>query len=206
MLAHLEVLAGRWSSLTTSIEPLPWVSRGAIPHSVRTPRSQAAVSVGLRCERLLDEEERYRCQKNLVVLHGADPGSVSGEHLGRLAGHRNWKRQGTWVNVLAATLDGPPLLAPPAPPTSASQSSLSLQAQPIYRRQAQAGGDPSESAREWGWVLGALQSGLDPETAYLRLLARSQDRRGADVERYSRRTIEKALSELAERQSRDNPP
>jgi len=130
----------------------------------------SVVLSGLRCERLLDEEERYRCQKNLVVLHGADPGSVSGEHLGRLAGHRNWKRQGTWVNVLAATLDGPPLLAPPAPPTSASQRSLSLQAQPRYRRQAQAGGDPSESAREWGWVLGALQSGLDPETVYLRLL------------------------------------
>ena len=47
---------------------------------------------------------------------------------------------------------------------------------------------------------------LDPETVYLRLLARSQDRRGADVERYSRRTIEKALSEVAERQSRDDPP
>ena len=31
----------------------------------------SVVLSGLRCERLLDEEERYRCQKNLVVLHGA---------------------------------------------------------------------------------------------------------------------------------------
>ena len=32
--------------------------------------------------------------------------SISGEHLGRLAGFKNWKRGGTWVNVLGASCHG----------------------------------------------------------------------------------------------------
>ena len=149
----------------------------------------------LRCERPLDEEERYRLQKDLACLHDADPGSVSGEHLGRLAGYRNWKRHGPWVNVLAATLCGPPI------------TTLSNRQQPDVlptRRRSQppknsaVGLDTSESGREWGWVMGALQSGLDPAWVYHQLVARARPRRGADAERYARRTVNCALTRLAD--------
>lgn len=148
----------------------------------------------LGCERPLDEQERYRLQKHLVVLHGADPGSVSGEHLGRLAGYRNWKRRGPWVNVLAATLAGPSLLAPRI---LNSESSRPLPRHLRSQQQGRPGRDTSESGREWGWVLGALQAGLDPEIVYHRLLDRARDRRGSDAERYARRTIERAIAHIA---------
>lgn len=149
----------------------------------------------LCCEQPLDEERRYRLQKHLAGLFGADPGSVSGEHLGRLAGYRNWKRQGPWVNVLAATLGGPRLpvlqnLEPRARPQPSRPS--------LPRMQTPVGLDASESGREWGWVMGALEAGLEPDAVYHRLLARVRPRRGADSERYTRRTIERALQRLVE--------
>lgn len=55
----------------------------------------------------VDEDVRREAQRWLAYLVGADQGSVSGEHLGRLAGFRNWKRAGTWVNVAAASRDRP---------------------------------------------------------------------------------------------------
>lgn len=156
---------------------------------------EGGCQVWLRCEQPLDEIGRYRLQKHLAVVHGGDPGSVSGEHLGRLAGYRNWKRQGPWVNVLAATLDGPAL---PALQITERSNPIPAPRQSQSRTQGHAGADTSESAREWGWVVGALQAGLQPETVYHRLLARARPRRGADAERYVQRTIEQALHRLGE--------
>lgn len=51
----------------------------------------------------LDEDERAASQRYLAPLINADPASTSGEHLGRLAGFRNWKRDGVWVGVLASS-------------------------------------------------------------------------------------------------------
>jgi len=149
----------------------------------------------LSCELPLDEDRRYRLQKYLAGVLGADPGSVSGEHLGRLAGYCNWKRRGPWVNVLAATRIGRPItdlhLHGRADSPSTPQRS-----QP--RGHAPDRGDTSPSAREWGWVMGALQAGLDPESIYQQLLARARLRRGADAERYAKRTVHQALKRLAD--------
>jgi hypothetical protein len=149
----------------------------------------------LCCDQPLDEDRRYRLQKHLAGLLGADPGSVSGEHLGRLAGFRNWKREGPWVNVLAATLGGPPLpvLQIPDP-----LGHLTVPRRSGSPTQASSGPDTSQSGREWGWVLGLLQEGLEPEAAYRKLLTRARARRGADSERYARRTIQRALDRLTE--------
>ena len=48
----------------------------------------------LSCTRPLDEVGRWRAQRWLAKRFAADPGSISGEHPGRLAGFRNWKRVG----------------------------------------------------------------------------------------------------------------
>jgi len=97
----------------------------------------------LRCQQSLDEKARYHLQKHLASLLDADPGSVSGEHLGRLAGYRNWKRCGPWVNVLAATQCGPLITHahepdPPSLPLTPTRS----------RGQQQPGPDISESGRD----------------------------------------------------------
>ena len=127
----------------------------------------------------------------------ADPGSVSGEHLGRLAGLRNWKRNGCWVNVLnpyspprppwdpTPALDNPPVAtattnSPPASIMAMNQTS----------------GDPSPSAKEWGWVCGALQAGIKPNLVYQKLLQRASARRGSDAQRYARYTLQRALQRL----------
>ena len=152
----------------------------------------------LRCAQPLDEERRYRLQKHLAGLLGADPGSVSGEHLGRLAGYCNWKRRGPWVNVLAATLIGQPLTDLHLDRRAGSPSTPQRSQSRGLTGRTPARIDTSPSAREWGWVMGALQAGLDPESVYLQLLARARPRRGADAERYAKRTVHQALKRLTD--------
>ena len=48
--------------------------------------------VWLHCDRVLAEHDRMHAQRGWIATLDADPGSVSGEHLGRLAGFKNWKR------------------------------------------------------------------------------------------------------------------
>jgi hypothetical protein len=55
----------------------------------------------LPCAQNLNEAARHQVQRWLAERIGGDLGSVSGEHLGRLAGFKNWKRGGCWVNVVA---------------------------------------------------------------------------------------------------------
>lgn len=57
----------------------------------------------VRCTAWLDERQRLGVQRWLARRLSGDRASVSGEHLGRLAGFKNWKRSGCWVNVLDAT-------------------------------------------------------------------------------------------------------
>jgi hypothetical protein len=57
--------------------------------------------VWLPCDRSLDEGARLQAQRGLAARFGADKGSISGEHLGRLAGFKNWKRSGCWLRCLA---------------------------------------------------------------------------------------------------------
>ena len=147
--------------------------------------------VWLPCDRSLDEGARLQAQRGLAARFGADKGSVSGEHLGRLAGFKNWKRAGCWVNLLCR-MDGAgrfpvqPMETPPAP-------SRCLTAPPRPRDKGGAG-DGSASALKWGWVCRLLETGQSPEKVYQMLVDRAASRRGSDVERYARRTVEKAMA------------
>jgi hypothetical protein len=47
---------------------------------------------------------------------------------------------------------------------------------------------------EWGWVCRLLETGQSAEKVYLMLVDRAASRRGSDVERYARRTVERALA------------
>ena len=155
--------------------------------------------VWLRCSQKLDEEARLKAQRWLAARIDADPGSVSGEHLGRLAGFKNWKRGGTWVNAIVATHHGRCWL--PAPALSCRQNEEDSRVERPQRDRTaprSTDSDQSESGREWGWVCGRLEAGCHPSTVYKELVERASARRGRDTRRYAARTINRALHRLEE--------
>jgi len=145
--------------------------------------------VWVRCATPLVEDERCQAQRWLASRIGADKASVSGEHLGRLAGFRNWKRGGVWVNVLLASDQQPAW-----DPTAAIGGNTPRDAPaPARLRSPSMTTDTSPSGNEWGWVCGMLEAGVDPNLVHLRLVEHARPRRGADAERYATRTIDRAL-------------
>ncbi len=148
--------------------------------------------VWLRCDRALTEDDQRQAQRWWVARLDADPGSISGEHLGRLAGFKNWKRGGCWVSVLAASrgdrtwtvVDGLTTRLPP--PTSHT---------PARGRDRLR--DTTPSGQDWAWVCTLLEQRHDPDTIYARLIDRGRPRRGPDADRYARRTLEHALRHVA---------
>lgn len=146
----------------------------------------------LTCTRALGEEARHQAQRWLARRSGADPASTSGEHLGRLAGFKNWKRGGTWVNVIDASRRG--RCWTPVLENDCSRHATSRP--PCGSRPT----DTSESGQEWGWVCSLLEAGCDPHIAYHRLIERARPRRGNDAERYARRTVKRAADQVNARQ------
>lgn len=142
----------------------------------------------LRVARPLDERQRYACQRHLAERTGADLASTSGEHLGRLAGFRNHKRQGPWVNVVAAA-SGPSWM----PPASLIMRTASCTAPTATGRRRSCAVDRSPSGSDWAFTRAACERGDSPALILARLVERCRERRGADAERYARRTLERAL-------------
>lgn len=151
----------------------------------------------VRCTAWLDELQRLGAQRWLARRLGGDRASVSGEHLGRLAGFKNWKRGGCWVNVLDATggrvWDLHQVEAVAEPKQSAERAARSQ------------GRDTSASAREWGWICGLLEARHDPLDVYQRLLLAAKRRGRREPERYAKRTCRKAQEWIAYRGATNAP-
>ncbi|MEW6365512.1 MAG: DNA-primase RepB domain-containing protein [Acidobacteriota bacterium] len=147
----------------------------------------------LRADRALDQCERTAAQAWLAARTASNPRSVSGEHLGRLAGFKNWKRSGTWVNVLGASAT--PRTWNPAPalriPTALQSARTSFRPSPVLGR------DTSPSGREWAWVCSMLETGADPSSVLTMFVNSAQPRRGNDTRRYAHRTLNRALLRTA---------
>jgi hypothetical protein len=156
----------------------------------------------LPCARTLCEEARHRVQRWLAESLGGDLGSVSGEHLGRLAGFKNWKRGGCWVNVLVHPEGTMGDLQPLAVPEGVLDlAPMSMGIQPISKAAGNhPGWDSSPSGQEWGWACRMLESGWQPDRVYKALVERAWTRRGPDAERYAHRTVERALAKVLGRQ------
>jgi hypothetical protein len=147
--------------------------------------------VWLACRQSLSESQRAQVQRWLAPRAGADRASTSGEHLGRLAGFRNWKRSGVWVNTAASSVTRP------WDPTPALREPPVVTAERRYLSTPQHGGiDASPSGQDWAWTCCRLESGDDPDSVYHRLVARARPRRGSDAERYARRTVDQAVSHI----------
>jgi len=157
--------------------------------------------VWLTSRRPLGEEQRKEAQGWLVGRIGGDPGSVSGEHLGRLAGFKNWKRGGNWVNVLLSSggLAWDAAVALRLAHMTHCVKTIPRRAMPHQEASVlgSAGPDRSESGREWGWVCGQLEAGCDPRRVCRNLVERARQRRGLDAERYASRTMTRALQQVS---------
>jgi hypothetical protein len=161
-----------------------------------SPRS---CHVWIACGIPLDESQRKSVQQALQSDFQADRGSVSGEHWGRLPGFKNNKpeRDQCWVNLVGTKSCGlllDPTLVLPCPPQPPARGGV-VQSH-TYSEAPRQRGRSSESEREWGWVMGALGSGIKPDQVFERLVERCHARRGADAMRYSQLTVRKACAKL----------
>lgn len=164
--------------------------------AIRTSKA-GGCHLWIPCNRPLDEAGRCRVQRRLAGRFGADPASVSGEHLGRLAGFRNWKRSGCWVNLLRSLVAPEISLVVPPDLQDVVEGHSSHQAAPgasdPYTR---SGRDVSPSGMDWHWVCSRLEAGADPEQVRRDLAASARCRRGQDADRYASRTVESALRKV----------
>lgn len=140
----------------------------------------------------LDEAQRGHVQRDLVTrLQGAaDPGSVSGDHWGRLPGFRNYKPgRNCWVNLCVRTHARPYLPSHSMPARTPALVSSSHRKRKGKRKEK----DLNMSDLEWGWVQGCLECGLPPSWVLETLMTRVRHRRGeVDASRYAHYTVTKA--------------
>lgn len=149
----------------------------------------------LHCSRALDESQRGKAQRWLAIRLGADPRSTSGEHLGRLAGFRNWKRRGSWIGVIPTPIQRPPW-DPIAVGDTASDRGSDTRVEPaatVDTAGREAYTDRSESGKEWGWVCGAIEAGIPYDCILQGLIQRARPRKGCGAARYAQRTVDKAI-------------
>jgi hypothetical protein len=157
------------------------------------------------------EDERKRVQRVVGAGYGADRGSNSGDHYGRCPGFVNNKPgRAKFVSRLSQAAERGKLLdvdavlrqEPAAPVTryQSARAALTFPRRPASaHRTSQAGGDSSESGREWGWVMGSLESGMSPTEVEARLAEHAETRRGKDATRYAAQTVGAALKKVSAR-------
>ncbi len=146
--------------------------------------------VWLKVDRKLAAPQRKQAQIIIRDLGFTDPGSVSGDHLGRICGFMSQKRK-CQVN-LADTSDMKPWspnmrASPSLPPGVSCASKKDCLNQ--FR-------DTSDSGREWGWVMGMLRTGMSPGIVTERLIRAAKKRRKNNAVRYAQYTVQKAVSKL----------
>ena len=183
--------------------PVVFLDDVTVPRATRIARKYDALvvetspaggcHVWLSCSWALDEDARHQAQRWLAPLVEADPGSTSGEHLGRLAGFKNWKRNGSWVNVLEASRRGRSWTPRWTEPDRQRRLAHLSPTHGDGAGEHTACRDTSESGREWGWACGLIEAGHDPQGVYERLVEHARPRRDKDAERYARRTVKRAL-------------
>ncbi len=147
--------------------------------------SENNTQVWLATDRQLSKEERKVIQSWMRSVGCTDPGSVSGDHLGRLCGVRSQKRN-CWVNLIATTFKDrycpniQQLLSSPKGEACVSSTS--------FRKLGESEKRNSPSEREFGWAMGALKHGVSLNNVinHLSALAKGRGKRQSDL--YAKRT------------------
>jgi len=158
--------------------------------------TEGGCHIWLQTDRPLGERERYLAQRYIQPLIHSDRGSISGEHFGRLAGFKNYKRNGQWVNVIEVsnskvwTVPNEALIDDAD--HTISRTPLSPKGGRVVQGSGCTGG--SESENEWGYICGKLEHGADPIILERELTQRAEERGKRNAQKYARLTVEKALS------------
>ena len=195
----------RWPLLFLDDVPEPVARAVARKYAALLVRTSPAggCHVWLRSSVPLDEDQRRQAQRYLARRIGADLASISGEHLGRLAGFKNWKRAGVWVNVLQVSSQRPweprPAFLESTPSTTQGRCDDPRDGQTTPGRVT----DTSPSGADWAFTCQLLEAGSDPGLVLARLVERARPRRGPDTQRYANRTINRALRHLARATTRE---
>lgn len=163
----------------------------------------------LKVGQMLAEAERKAVQLALVAKYGGDPGSVSGEHFGRIPGFRNRKpKYGLpWVNLVQYDLDCIALdvndfLSPPRgecalePPAGVPLVPLKGDA-PQARSPSLSVSDSAESHKEFKFACESLRQKVSRDAIISNIAARalSRGKRGTEAAavRYAARTVDAAV-------------
>jgi len=147
--------------------------------------SENNTQVWLATDRKLSKGERKRVQSWMTSVGYTDPGSVSGDHLGRLCGLRSQKRN-CWVNLVVTTFGEryspkiEPHLSSPLGEACVSPSPLQSIKMPQNSQ--------SPSEREFGWAVGALKHGVSFNNVINRLSAVAKERGKRQPDDYAKRT------------------
>jgi hypothetical protein len=157
--------------------------------------SKDNTQVWLATDKVLSKAERKDAQVWMKGVGYTDPGSISGDHLGRLCGFRSQKRQ-CWVNLVTTTLGKkyPPtfvtLVDTVSPPLLGGERvSFSSPSQTDDRpKGTQAQKPQSQSERDFGWAMGAMKNGMLYSDVIDALAASAKKRKKANPVGYAERT------------------
>jgi len=176
------------------------------PHML-VETSPANFQVWLKTDRPLDEIGRKSVQIALVARHGGDPGSVSGEHFGRIPGFKNRKPKYKfpWVNLVQYDSESPALdvsdllspqgacaLEPAAGVPSIHPTGDAPPARSPTPASASASDSP-ESHREFKYACESLRHNVNRDAIIsniaARALSRGKRRTATAAEQYAARTV-----------------
>jgi len=152
--------------------------------AIETHKGNTQIWLGV--DRPLNVEERKKAQQILMNLGFTDPGSVAGQHLGRMVGLRSQKRN-CWVNLVGASN-----ICSWCPDLSEAPNPKTVR---VNLGATSAGGvDNSPSGREFGWVLGMLRAGMKEDMVAQKLLAAAANRGKTSPDKYVERTVKRAIA------------
>jgi hypothetical protein len=167
--------------------------------------------IWLATDKPLDKSKRKKAQTLLMKKGYSDPGSISGDHLGRLCGVKSQKHD-TWVNLIKTSTVKPYSI--PMEDKSLFSSPLNVHdhnSKHEIKKLEQTvnynmgvlcaskscsyeGSDNSKSAKEWGWIMGMLRNGTCKNVVKQKLKNSAERRGKKNSERYATYTVEKAIS------------
>jgi len=148
--------------------------------------SENNTQVWLATDKKLSKVERKSVQSWMRNVGYTDPGSVSGDHLGRLCGVRSQKRK-CWVNLTTTTF-GERYSPKIEQPLSSPMGEACVSPFP-FREGVVSGKRQSPSEHEFGWALGALKHGIPMINVINRLTALAKNRGKRQPELYANRTV-----------------
>ena len=146
--------------------------------------------VWLKVDRQLTSQQRKQAQMILRDLGFTDPGSVSGDHLGRICGFVSQKRN-CWVNLLDTSDNMPwsPKIKRSQPISPGGFCASKKHRKDNFR-------DTSDSGREWGWVMGMLRVGISRSIVTEKLIEAAIKRGKPNAVRYAHYTVQKAFGRI----------